>query len=206
MATCDASAHVCVTVCRTTTIASQVNLDAARYCREIAGDLLIEPNFVSIDAAALPYLTSVTGDVSAASVAATQSVAESITLPALERIGGDLRFRSLPQLRLVNLPRLAQLEGSVEFGLLPLERLSLPQLAAVGGDVTIASGLQTLSQLDVAKLTSVDGALVLFGLCRLPWPQVEAISSLGSTRTISDIGCCTTLASHACVTNICSCN
>jgi hypothetical protein len=206
MATCDAAGHVCVTVCSTTTILSQVNLDAARYCREIRGDLILEPDFATIGPDGLPYLASVTGDVTAASVAAVQSVIESVTLPALETIGGDLGFGSLPNLKLVSLPRLAQVGGALRFGLTTVQRISLPQLTSVGGDFSFSTGLNALTQVEAGNLSSVGGALTLFALCRLPWTHVQHMSTLGTSQTVFDIGCCTTLASYACVNNICTCN
>jgi hypothetical protein len=205
MATCDAASHVCVTICSTTTILSQVNLDAARYCLEIRGDLILEPAFATIGPDGLPYLASVTGDVTAASVAAVQSVIESVTLPALETIGGDLGFGSLPNLKLVSLPRLAQVGGALRFGLTTVQRISLPQLTSVGGDFSFSTGLNALTQVEAGNLSSVGGALTLFALCRLPWTHVQHISTLGTSQTVFDIGCCTTLASYACVNNICTC-
>jgi hypothetical protein len=206
MATCEATAHVCVTVCPTTTILSHVNLDAARYCREIAGDLILEPNFATIGPDALAYLVEVSGSVNAVSIASTQSVLESITLPALATIGGELRFGSLPNLKLASFPRLKHVGSNLRFGLTTVERISLPQLTMVGGDVSFSTGLNSLSQLELDMLSSVGGSLTLFALCRLPWSQVEGISTLGMSQAVLDIGCCTTLASHACNTSACTCN
>jgi hypothetical protein len=183
-----------------------VNLEAAKFCREINGDLLLEPSFATIGASALPYLTKVTGDVKAESIGATQSILQSITLPALQAIDGDLRFASLPSLRLVNLPRLTSIGGALSFGLLGAQRISLPELAIVQGDFSLTSGLTNLTQFDIGKLRTVGGTLNLFALCRLPWSQVQAISTFGATRVVSDIGCCAAIASHECVNNICQCN
>ena len=58
-ASCEPADHVCVSVCGPTTIVSRSNLEAARYCREIDGDLLLDPSFDSIDASAFPYLVRV---------------------------------------------------------------------------------------------------------------------------------------------------
>jgi hypothetical protein len=98
-ASCDPEGKVCVTVCPTTSIVSQANLDAARYCREINGDLIVNPNFATIPANALPYLTRIRGAFNADLSGVLNTGAQSITLSALRTVDGRLlsdSFRILP--------------------------------------------------------------------------------------------------------------
>lgn len=207
-AACDAQAKVCVTRCATTTILTQATLEAARYCREIEGDLIVEPDFSAIRPEDLRFLVTITGDLHAASNPAmpVPSVLETFTLPALTSIGGDVRFGPLSRLQFVSLPRLERVDGVVTFGFAPLERIALPSLTTVKGALSLTSGLTSLVQLDVRKLMEVGGVLSVIGLCNLPWSQVEPISTLGLSQAVFNIGCCTSLSAYACSGNTCDCN
>ena len=90
-ATCEPTAKVCVRVCEAMIIVSQDNLEAARYCKEIDGDLKIEPAFATLPATALPYLTRVRGSLLALNPFGTPD-AISITPGALRTVDGEVKF------------------------------------------------------------------------------------------------------------------
>lgn len=203
-AICHLTAKVCVTVCGPLTVVSQANLDAARYCREVDGDLALDANFSTIDSTALPFLTRVRGSVRAVSFSASPSPMESVTLAALESVDGNLQFVSLQGLKALSLPRLTSTGGNAQFELAALERISLPRLNRVQGGFS-ATFLANLTQIDMGELSIIGGALTLRSLCALPWTQVQRISTLGTSQSISDIGCCTTLGSQNCSGGSCGC-
>ncbi len=185
---------------------SQVNLDAAKFCREIDGDLnLTQPNLATVDATALPYLTRVRGNlvVGNGSVAAPSIV--SITIANLETVDGEIEVGFLQNMTTLSLPRLTSTDSIITSLAPKLMRISLPQLQSVAGTLTI-SRLEELAQLDIGKLTYVGGAVTLTSLCKLPWSQVLSISALGTSQAISGIGCCTfSTDSHECGMG-CSCS
>jgi hypothetical protein len=192
-ATCHPTDKVCVDVCGAQTIVSQANLDAARYCKEITGDLILQPNFATLPATALPYLTRVRGDVKGGSGSGT-SAAVSITLGRLETIDGGFGLGGFTGLNLVSVPRLTT-AGSFEFILSSMERISAPQLTRVNGAFSLGV-LQNLTQVDIGNLNSIGGQLQLNTLCRLPWSQVERISTFGTSRNIIYVGCCIMFSQH----------
>ena len=57
--------------------------------------------------------------------------------------------------------------------------------------------LQSLSQVDLSKLNSVGASLQLNTLCRLPWSQVQRISTFGTSQNIQFVGCCIQFSQHA---------
>jgi hypothetical protein len=202
-ATCDSAGRVCVAVCGTTSIASQANLEAARYCREITGDLFLEPALPNIVATDLPYLTTVRGSIKAGS-ATGNTAAQSITLAAVQTVGGGVAFGGFLNLQQVSFPRLRSVGGAVEFILSSqLREISLPELTAAPGGFTLGV-LPSLAQVNVPKLQTVGGQLQLRVLCDLPWSQVERISTFGSGRKIDNVGCCVS-SGQACDTS-CTCD
>jgi hypothetical protein len=205
-ATCDATDKVCVTTCGTTAIVSQDNLEAARYCREITGDLTVEPNFATIPATALPYLTRVRGSVRSGS-ATGSSTLQSITLSRLETVDGELGFGGFTAMTLASFPRLSS-AGGISFALSSaLSRISLPQLTRVQGPFALGV-LQNLTQVDIGRLNSITGSLSLRDLCKLPWTQVERIAALGSSQVVTTVGCCTMYTKHSSCsggTSTCTC-
>jgi hypothetical protein len=205
-ATCDATDKVCVTTCGTRSIVSQDNLDAARYCREITGDLTIEPDFATIPATALPYLTRVRGSVRSGSATGSAAL-QSITLGRLETVDGELGFGGFTSMTLASFPRLSS-AGGISFILSnAVTRISLPQLTRVQGGFALGV-LQNLTQVDIGRLNSISGSLTLRDLCKLPWTQVERIASFGSSQLVTMIGCCTMFTKHTTCggsTGTCSC-
>jgi hypothetical protein len=203
-ATCDATSKVCVTVCATISITSQANLDAARYCREITGDLLVNPNFATIPATAMPYLTRVRGNVSGGS-ASGNTVFQAITLNTLQTVDGNVEFIFVQNLARATFPRLTSIGGVLTFGVMPsFQQLSLPLLTTVTRNVSLTN--LPMTQLDIGRLQTIGGTLNLSSLCQLPWSQVSRISALVASPTVSNIGCCAgTTVSQAC-SGSCTCN
>jgi hypothetical protein len=203
-ATCDATAKVCVRICPSTTIVSQASLDAARYCKEVNGELRIEPNFTTIDATGFPYLTRVRGPIIAVGGITGILPIQSITIPNLQTVDGDISFSALVQMTLLSLPRLAT-AGSVGVANNgSLTHLSLPQLRSVTRTFMLYQN-RSLERVDIGRLTAV-GELRLQALCRLPWTQVQPISALGATQTIASIGCCNMSTDRFACGSECSCN
>jgi hypothetical protein len=188
-ATCDSAGRVCVAVCGTTSIVSQANLEAARYCREITGDLYLEPTLANIVSTDLPYLTVVRGSIKAGS-ATGNPTSQTITLANLQTVGGSVAFGGFLNLQQVSFPRLRSVGGAVEFILSSqLRQISLPELTAAPGGFTLGV-LPSLTQVDVPKLQTIGGQLQLRVLCDLPWAQVQRISTFGSGQRIDNVGCC----------------
>jgi hypothetical protein len=202
-ASCDATGKVCVTVCRGMTVVSQANLDAAKYCKEIDGDLDLQPNFNAIGADALPYLTRVRGKVAAANPGGLPAL-KSITIAKLQTVDGDVAFSRI-FVNAISLPHLTSAGRLILGPLLYLERASLPVLTAVQGTLAIADA-PDLNQIDIGKLQTVAGTVTLHGLCALPWSQVRPISTFGTTQTVSEIGCCNMSTDrNACSGSTCGC-
>lgn len=206
-ATCDPSDRVCVTLCGPTTIVGQLHLDAAKFCREIDGDLKIEePNLATIEATALPYLNTVRGDLFVGNALFGAPAISSITISNLQSVDGDIQVGYLTNLRLFSLPRLGSAGALGVVNLPMLVRLSLPQLRSVSGALVLGE-LMELSQLDLGRLTSVGGELWIGALCKLPWSQVQPVSTLGTAQNLQAVGCCThTSDLYECLTGNDSCN
>jgi hypothetical protein len=195
-ASCDATGNVCVTVCGTTTIVSPLHLDATKFCREIDGDLRIEPDFPSLDASAFPYLTRVRGNLLALTPTGAPA-AQSITFSALQTVDGDLKVGPLANLTRLSLPRLQSAHVLAVVSSPKLEHVSLPVLTTVRGALALAN-LRSLVRLDIGALRTVEGDLSLQGLCELPWSQANRISTLGTTQAVHGIGCCSSTDRYAC--------
>jgi hypothetical protein len=205
-ATCDPSAKVCVRVCPSMTIVSQASLDAAKYCKEIDGDLKLEPNFATIGATGLPHLTRVRGSIVALGGISGLLPVTSIVIPNLQTVDGTANFALLPQLATLNLPRLRTAGNLSVTTNGKLTHLSLPQLSTVTGDLGFTINI-TLERVDIERLTMVGGRVSLRGLCRLPWTQVQRISTLGATQDILEVGCCNmSTDKFACGGTQCRCN
>jgi hypothetical protein len=203
-ASCDVTGKVCVTVCPGMTIVSQTNLDAAKYCKEIDGDLDLQPNFNAIGADALPYLTRVRGKVIAANPGGLPALT-SITISKLQTVDGQVGFTHLTNATTISLPHLTSAGGLVLAVLLALEHVSLPVLRDVQGPLAISNAPQ-LNQVDIGDLETVAGSVTLAALCALPWSQVRLIGALGNAQTVSEIGCCNMSTDrNACVGGNCDC-
>jgi hypothetical protein len=204
-ASCDPASKVCVWTCPSTSIISQSHLAQAQYCREIDGNLVIEPDFANLGADALPYLTRVRGNLNAGSASGNRT-AESITVGNLQTVDGLVQFGGFLNLARLSFPRLTSI-GSFDLILTSaaLQQISLPQLTTVEGNFRL-SYLQGLSQLEIRRLVTVGGTLSLNNLCKLPWSQIEAISMLGTSQSVTNIGCCTMFDRHACDVGPCTCN
>ncbi|MFM2160733.1 MAG: hypothetical protein RLZZ383_245 [Pseudomonadota bacterium] len=105
---------------------------------------------------------------------------QTVDLPALRSVAGDLDLRGAAGLAALSLPALREVAGSVwaDRGS-ALATLSLPELASVGGDVRLidASALATLA---MPRLGTVGGGLVLSGLTSwATWVDFASLRSVG---------------------------
>lgn len=211
--------HVCLEPCGTITIVSEHDLETHRFCFEAAGDLVLQPNFSEITADDLPYLTHVGGSIKGANPLGGASHLRSLTLAALETLGGGIKFAELGLIT-IDMPKLTSVGHGVELLLLSTENLSLPKLTTVHGKLSIAllwnlrqinlhslreirhapdqngdltiTGAEQLTSLDMPNLTDVAGQVNLAGLPRLPWPAVSYLDNgdIASSRTFQEVGCC----------------
>lgn len=197
-ASCEPTDKVCITVCPTTSIVSELNLNAARYCREIDGDLIVNPNFATVPANALPYLTRIRGRFNADLVGVLNTSAQSLTFSALQRVDGNLAFALFQNVTLLSFPRLTSIGGNMLIALAQsMERLSLPQLTTVQGRVEIGS--LPVSQLDIGRLQTIGDTLAIGGMCNLPWSQISGLAAAIPTASFANIGCCTGQSTrHSC--------
>jgi hypothetical protein len=204
-ASCDPTGKVCVTVCPTTSIVSQANLDAAEYCREIDGDLIVNPNFATIPASALPYLKRIRGRFNADLSGVPNTSAQSLTFGALQTIDGNLSFGLFQNVILLSFPRLTSVGGNLTIVLAQsLEHLSLPQLTTIQGNLDV--GAAPISQFDIGRLQTVGGTLTIGAVCNLPWSQISRLGSVVANPTFANIGCCTGQTTRHNCTGGCTCN
>jgi hypothetical protein len=198
----------CVVRCPSVVVATHADLQAARHCREIDGDLeLRASDFAGIGADDLPYLERVSGSI-------------------LSVGGSPLEGISLPALREVGTPG-AQNIIELGFDASTLQRISLPALETVHGDMAITAA-GALTELDAARLTTVDGAFGLINLphltsvdlnedlhagrliafeylCAMPYAALPDTSDLAAEqKSVRDLGCCTESA-FDCQSWLCDC-
>lgn len=189
--------------CETVTIASEQDLQNARACEEITGDLVLRS----------PSL-------------------ERIELPRLTRISGLLLSLGSWPLRELSLPALTEVGSEADhlveigFGLPNLERIALPKLRTVNGSFGIAA-MAELQELDISSLEEVtqhfglinlpklsrlrhneqlqaDGRFALELLCRLPKDALPDSSSQDPEQvSLRDLSCC--LDPQGCTATLCRC-
>lgn len=192
--------------CPGLTVHTQQDLDDARDCEIIDGDLTFRPATLErVNADALPRLRKVTGSV----LSGGATTLTEITLPALREVGAS------PDDTL-----------SIGFDAHTLERVELPMLESVDGSLGIAA-LGGLRELDLGSLAKVSGNFGLLNLPRLVDVRIGVNVSAGgrvdfqllchvssaalpdasnfdpSTWSVRDVGCCTDGAA-ACSTT-CQC-
>jgi hypothetical protein len=182
-------------------VQTQQDLDDARDCEIIDGDLTFRPTTLEyVNADALPRLRKVTGSV----LSGGATTLTEITLPALREVG------SSPDDIL-----------SIGFDADTLERVALPMLQHVDGSLGIAA-LGGLRELDLGSLSDVSGNFGLLNLPRLVDLRIGADVNAGGrvdfqllchvpssalpdsdASSVRDVGCCTN-ESTACSTT-CQC-
>lgn len=185
--------------CDAMTIHSREELEAARDCAVIDGDLkLAAYDLGRITADDLPNLERVTG--SLVFVPAGAGQVREITLPALREVGSE--GAEEPDL----------LEIGWDAG--SLQRIAIPQLRTVHGSVMIAA-LGALTDLDFPELSVIDVAFILASLpalrsvrvaddlairervsfshlCQLPSADLPGVvPDSEAAREVDEIGCCT---------------
>jgi hypothetical protein len=218
---CDLAGDVCTGPCAGTAVTSAADVAELRYCHTINGDLTIEPvgsSYTAISANDVPYLRTINGSLLAGEIDDTALL--SVTMPALERVTGLIRFQAQPGMTLVSMPLLASVGSNASGGITIQQgttgRVSMPELTTVTGNVTFA--LSSLDSIELRKLATITGNLS-FGdfpapttnvdlralrtvtgnlkvqfLISVPFTDVSHLSTstvtVGGTRTINEIGCC----------------
>lgn len=196
-------------ICPTTVLRTPEDLAKARECGEIQGDLTIaSAGIAAIRANDLPYLTTVTGDLTVTSMANNRVEAprlQSLTLPALREVEGafgviftgagsveDVRFPSLARVGLESSP------SSVNISATDTRLLDLSSLTTVHGSFYI-NGLYYLCSLYLGKIATVTGTVQIGGLHNLSPSAVEQLIEAAATAPVAGaIGCCSTGDRLAC--------
>lgn len=200
-------------------IDDRAELDEARQCTEIDGNLAISfgDTDIDFDTVDFPILNRVTGNIQVffsgtepnreittlsfpelnsvdgfLNLADTRSI-RTLTLPSLETVGGDLRINFGLNTRTINLDNLSSVDGGFFMGSFgSLTSLSLPSLETIGGGLTIA---------DAALLTSIDFPALLevgsgaFGFSLEDLPALTSVNfnnltSIDAVLVLDDVGDC----------------
>jgi hypothetical protein len=185
-------------------VETAMDLQAARHCREIDGNLQFRGQALeAIGADDLPYLERVTGSL----ISAGGKPMRELTLPALREVGSDASpglieiVLDAKNLQRIALPRLQRVRGSIGiFGLYALVELDLGALTRVD-DSFVLTTLPRLSSLELSPELQV-GKLIQFAfLCSLP---SESFAPPAGDRSFEALGCCTESA-LGCDTLQCTC-
>jgi hypothetical protein len=159
---------------RPVVLASQAQVLRLAGCTALPG--VVIRTGAALDLSVLRALITITGDLA---VGPTVGL-EEITFPALRTIGGALRIHDNGLVRGAFFPALAQ-AGSISIDHnVVLITASLPRLNRVG-TLSITDG-PSLELIDIAQLSSIDGALVLASLPKLTLVESAALQRTGSVR------------------------
>jgi hypothetical protein len=195
------------TSCPGMTLRTRAELQGLRSCREIAGDLVVEPvDFTVLTAADLPDLRRITGSL----VAFGTTRLEELTLPALVEVGttghGDMIDIGYdPEtLQRVSLPALEVVHGDLVVAVaLQLRALELPNLRDVDGRFELLT-LPELRELHVLAAVRASDSVAIEHVCRLPADHLLDIASASGDVRVRGIGCCTQSA-LGCPASACAC-
>jgi hypothetical protein len=193
--------------CPGVTLRTRAELQALRSCREIAGDLVIEPaDFTALTAADLPDLRRITGSL----VAFGATRLEELTLPALVAVGttghGDMIDigYDAETLQHVSLPALEVVHGDLVVAVaLQLRELDLPNLRDIDGRLDLLT-LPELRALDMRAAVRASDSVAIEHVCRLPADRLLDVTSASGDVDVRGIGCCTQSA-IGCPTSACAC-
>lgn len=227
---CDPTAKVCVASCASTTIRTRDDLESARFCTTVNGDLIFDTDFDEVTASDFPFLRRVVGAIKGNS---STTRLKRITLAKLEALDNGFSLFEFPQLTSMSLPALLRIGtdagaiGSIAGGN-SVKELRLPKVGVITGDVTFQM-LLALETLDFGSLQTVRGKFVLgvlpkltslslpmlmrvnstfsmVALLRIPFSRVSQYNStkIADTPVFRDIGCCipnAALDTYACSGN-----
>jgi hypothetical protein len=198
-----AGAHCELELCDTLTVRSKADLDSARACAEIHGNLSLLGGASAITASDLPNLKRITGDLTITTFGAQQPFIESVTLSALQSVEGGVYIAGNARTRTVSLPALRSIGKSGSMSKFQvqqavLSRLDLPQLATIYADVTIAQA-NGLCAVNMPALSSVSGNVDLLDLPNVGYSAFAKLRmSSGGTVSGRNVGCCTISDSFSC--------
>ena len=197
-------------ICGDTTISSDGDLLAARSCAEIRGNLNIGTSgLVTIDAADLPHLKKVTGDLRIAALLGSTPtpLMQSATFASLQAVEGTLFVGgtnpgSVQQLYFPALTTLGK-DGDgarrLHLELAPdIEVLEFPVLTTIHGDVSIF-GLNRLCTLKLGAISTVTGDVTLGLLPNLPASTFSPLRA-GAQGNVNEqqVGCCSVVDNVSC--------
>jgi len=191
------------------TAASAVDTRGLDNIVRVNGDVWISNAIVH---ASLPRVQYISGELEAFNIAPEHL--QSISLPALTDVG-RVRITDRPQLQTVSLPRLANVRGDLTIeDDVTLTGVSLPSLATVTGQVWLedldsatavrlpvlrdAAGLSVtdaarVATLDLSRLTTVRGSMQVSNLPGLAALDVPALQHVDDNLTLYFLGSITTL-------------
>jgi hypothetical protein len=184
-------------VCGSLTVISRDDVERARSCGEINGDLTLRGGVAELTALDFPNLTRINGSLIVTTFGSREPQLTGLTLGALQIIRGKLQIAANGTLRSAAFPSLTTL-GSADTGnalevfQAVLRRLDLSALTTVHGSVQIGD-MSEFCSLNVQRLTRVSGRVQLQNLPNLPFSALSRLRSAASGgANVSDLGCCYT--------------
>jgi hypothetical protein len=161
------------------TVASQDDIAGYAGCKRALG-LAIRTG-ATIDLAPLRELDEITGDLA---IGPTVGV-ETVSLPALRRVGGAIRVASNGSLRALFLPLLEH-AGRVDVdNNIVLGTISLPRLIDIAESLVVTDN-RVLALVDVPSLVSVGNELVIDGQPKLELVDAPRLAHANAVRVESD--------------------
>jgi hypothetical protein len=149
------------------------------------------PRFTSITFAELEW---VEGGVSVGFVESGSADAVALALPRLSRIGSDARRADLVigEGRLfdtVSLPALEDVSGDVRIGWLEARRIELGSLHTVGGELSLDT-ISALEAIELGSLTNVGEGFTAQSLPKIPYSSLAEVAlAIAPPVQISNVGC-----------------
>jgi hypothetical protein len=190
--------------CGSISIRSRDDVDDARRCAEIDGDLTVHSvGLTAIEAGDLPRLTRITGDLIISGPQATEPPhLASVTLAKLRTVEGAVivsgvsvpGFGASGPLQELHLPALERIGAHDALGLMvyqaALKVLDLPALVTIEGSVKLDTLLE-LCTLRAERLESIAGEVLFHYLPQLSPAQLEPLRSAASAEVSERVlGCC----------------
>ena len=192
-------------VCPQLTVNSRADIDSARNCSEIDGDLTLLGGTSEITASDFPNLTKVRGNLTVTSFSARDPKLTNLTLGALQTVGGTLQIANQSTLLTASFPALTTVGSpgagsSLQVTFSALRLLSLPALTTVNGSVQLGPASQLCSA-NIRRVTRITGYATLSDLPNIPASALRGVVRAASGSSRSAVGCCYPNDSDACNAN-----